>query len=265
LIRTEKLNFNYGNKHILKDIDIDIKKGKFTGILGPNGSGKSTLLKNVLGYLQPESGKILLNGRSLKSITRKEAARIVGFVPQKSGFSMNINVEDFVMLGRIPHLKNKWSGFQKKDRDVCNKIIYELNLENFRDRSVLSLSGGEFQRVLVARALCQEPEVLLLDEPTSALDMNYAVDILSTVRDLVEIKNLTAVAVLHDLNLASIFCSELILMKEGKIEHCGKPKELMNEKILKDIYGFDSKVIYEDDETPYIIPVCNGRRGVVNV
>lgn len=263
MIRIENLSFGYCKKNILKNINLSFKEGSFTGILGPNGSGKSTLLKNILGYLKPNSGSVFINDENINHMKRKEYAKLVGFVPQKSGFSMAVSVEEFILLGRIPHLKNKWNGFEKNDREITDEIIKQMNLEKFRERNVLTLSGGEFQRVLVARALCQQPKILLLDEPTSALDLNYAVELLGVVKELSVYKGITVVTVLHDLNLASFFCSDLVLMKNGGVYMTGNQNNIIDSDVLKDVYGFDSKII-EDGGIPYIIPVCKSR-GVLNV
>ena len=166
-----------------------------------------------------------------------------------------MSVKDFVLMGRLPHLKSSWVGYTKEDNDIVNDNLNFLGLDNFKERVALSLSGGEFQRVLLARALTQNPEILLLDEPTSALDLSHAVDLLNRIKTLVKEKKLTSVAVLHDLNLASMFCDELIIMKDGVVAYQGTPKEVLTESILKDVYNLKSKVIREDNGYPYVIPL----------
>ncbi len=254
VIKINNLNFNYGDKQILKNMKLEIKKGKLTGILGPNGCGKSTLLKNILGYIGKENeNNIEILGKKSKNYTHKEKSRIMALVPQKSNLMSSMSVLDFVTVGRLPHLKNSWEGYSKKDIDFVNEILEKLGLKKFSSRIALSLSGGEFQMVLLARALIQEPKILLLDEPTSSLDLNHAMDLMSTVKKLVENLNITGVVVLHDLNLASIFCDEIVLMKTGKLVYKGIPKEVLTEKKIKEIYNLDCKVIYNEGK-PYVIP-----------
>ncbi len=254
-IKIKDLRFGYGHKEILKGINLDIEQGKLTGILGPNGCGKSTLLKNILGYVNKKSTAIEILGKTEAEYTQKEKARIMSFVPQKSNLLSPMSVIDFVTMGRLPHLKNMWEGYTHKDTELAKETIRVLGLESFTDRIALSLSGGEFQRVLLARALTQEPKILLLDEPTSALDLNHAVDLMSRVKKMVRHHDLTSITVLHDLNLASMFCDVIYIMKDGEIRYKGTPKEVLTEKILEEIYDLKSKVIYDDKGKPYVIPL----------
>ena len=258
IIKIENLNFSYGNRKILKGINLGLKERKLTGILGPNGCGKSTLLKNILGYLKSDSGDIFINNVIGNNISQKEKAKLISLVPQKSQLVSAMDVEEFVLMGRLPHLKNSWDGYSNKDREIANKYINELELEKFAQRKAPTLSGGEFQRVLLARALTQETKIILLDEPTSALDLNHALDLMKKVKENVIEKNLTAVAVLHDLNLAAIFCDELVMLKDGKVFAQGTPKETLTVENLKSIYDLDCSICYTEDDIPYIIPKLKG-------
>lgn len=255
-IRIENLRYSYdeSSREILKGVNLNIKRGKFTGILGPNGCGKSTLLKNITGFLQRKEGSISFGEIEDREITRKEMAKKVALVPQKSSLSSPITVEDFVMMGRIPHLKSSWDGFGKEDRERVACKLRDLKLEKFKNRVAMTLSGGEFQRVLLARALSQEPEILLLDEPTSALDLNHAVELLSQVRSIVLNEGITGVAVLHDLNLAGMFCHELVIIGEGKVLYKGTPKEVLTEEILLEVYNLKAKVFIDENGIPVIVP-----------
>ena len=252
-IRVDKLSFSYNNNSILNDINIDIKKGEFTGILGPNGCGKSTLLKNILRYLQPENGVIEIKDKNIKEYKQKELAKTLGFVPQKSSLSMPLTVEDVIYMGRVAHMKNSWAGFGENDNKIVDDVIRILKLEKFRTRAAFSLSGGEFQRVLLARALVQEPEILLLDEPTSALDINYALEIMRLTSHFVKEGKLTGVMVLHDLNLAAMYCDNIIFLKDGKVRYTGTPTELFTSEVLEEIYGFKCEIINNGDY-PYVLP-----------
>lgn len=253
-IKIEDLYFSYGEKEILKGVNLNIQKGKLTGILGPNGCGKSTLLKNILGYLNHASGKIIINDIEKEKISRKNLAKILASVPQKSNLSAELTVIDFVMMGRVPHLKSAWRGYSKIDKNIAEEKLNSLNLINFKNRIALSLSGGEFQCVLLARALTQEPKILLLDEPTSALDINHAIALLKQIRKIIAEKNLTAVIVMHDLNLASLFCDELIVMKDGKTVTQGSPEKVITKELIKDVYNLEVHIARDENNKKYIIP-----------
>lgn len=259
IIKIDKLNFSYGDRKILKNIDLGIKKGKLTGILGPNGCGKSTLLKNILGYLKGESGDIFIDNRRGSEISQKEKAKLLSLVPQKSQLVSAMDVEEFVLMGRLPHLKNSWDGYSQKDKEIAHRHLAELDLEKFSKRKAPTLSGGEFQRVLLARALTQETKIILLDEPTSALDLNHALDLMKKVKDCVIEKGITAVAVLHDLNLAAMFCDEIVMLKNGKVYAQGTPKKTFTVGNLKAIYDLDCSIFYTEEGTPYIIPKLGGK------
>ena len=254
-ISIENTTFSYGlsEKNLLDGINLNIEKGKFIGILGPNGCGKSTLLKVILKYLNPKEGIIKIENKELKEYTQSELAEILSFVPQKSSLTMPLTVEDVVYMGRVPYMKNKWTGFDREDREKVEKIMQMLKIDKFKNRVIFSLSGGEFQRVLLARALAQNTNIMLLDEPTSALDMNYALEIMRLTSYFVQNESLTAVMVLHDLNLASMYCDSIILLKNGKIAYEGTPKELFRPEILEEIYGFNCEVI-ENNGFSYVIP-----------
>jgi len=254
VIKIKDVRFSYGSKEILRGVDVHIQKGKLTGILGPNGCGKSTLLKNMLGYLKKDSGEIYVGNKELGEFNQRELAKRVALVPQKSSLSSSMKVEEFVLMGRLPHLSSNWSGYSREDKNISEKNLEELELKEFKERGALSLSGGEFQRVLLARALTQEPEILLLDEPTSAMDLNHAVELMSKVKRLVKGKNLTSITVVHDLNLASMFCDELILLKDGVVAYKGTPKEVLTVEILKEVYNLECHIVKGEDEKPYIIP-----------
>lgn len=246
------LNFTYGPKEILKDIDLSAENGEFIGILGPNGCGKSTLLKNILKVLSPKSGIITISNKSLKEYSLKELAKTLGFVPQKTVLSVPLLVEDILLMGRFCHLKSQFYGYDKDDMKKVEEVMELLDIKHFAKRIASSLSGGEFQRVLLARALVSEPKVLLLDEPTSALDLNYAIEIMKICTRLTKELNLLSIMVLHDLNLASLFCGKILMLKDGKIFYRGSPKELYTKEILKEIYGLNCDII-EHKNNPFVV------------
>lgn len=250
-LRVENLCFGYKNT-LLQDISFSIKEGEFVGILGPNGCGKSTLARNILHILHPQKGHISYNGEDLSKYSRKKLAQLIGFVPQKSALSMPLLVKDVLYMGRYAHLKNSFGNYSKEDQEIVNKTAKRLNIEHFMERSALSLSGGEFQRVLLARALIGKPQILLLDEPTSALDVNYAIDLMQICEDYVKTYNKMALIVMHDLNLAALFCQRVIFIKEGRIRYVGAAKEVFVPEVLREIYGFESDVI-EHRNRPYVL------------
>ncbi|MSN96856.1 ABC transporter ATP-binding protein [Campylobacter sp. FMV-PI01] len=242
-LEIKNLNFKIDEFEILKDINLNVKKSKFVGILGPNGCGKSTLLKNILRIYEPNSGIIKFENRKMSDYSLKELSKLIGFVPQKSAISMPLSVEDIVLMGRYSHLKNSFVGYEKSDYLAVDKILKKLDLERFKKRVAFSLSGGEFQRVILARALVGEPKILLLDEPTSALDLNFSVSMLKICKNLVKDLNILGVVVIHDLNLASGICDEIFMMKNGVVSYRGTPKELFKKEILKDIYNLDCEIL----------------------
>lgn len=261
MYKVEGLDYSIGKKNILNNIEFSVKKGEMIGILGPNGSGKSTLLKTLLNYLKKDKGSIEIKGKDIHTYKQKEIARVIAFVPQKPRLTMSLSVYDFVLLGRIPHIKSAFSSYSKEDYEYVNKVLEKLKLEEFKERDVQSLSGGEFQRVLLGRALAQNPEVILLDEATSAMDMNYALKMMNITETLVKRHNLTAITVLHDLNLAALYCDKVVFLKEGKVKYFGEVKDLFKENILEEIYGFQCNIIENSHGRPSIIPL----KGVRNV
>ena len=257
-IEIKGVEFSYGNKKVLKGIDLNLSKGKLIGVLGPNGCGKSTLLKVILKYLRSSKGSIKILGEDLNNFSQKKLAKKMALLPQSSVPTSSMKVEDFVLMGRLPHLKNSWSGYSKRDYSISREYIKETDIEYFKKREISNLSGGEYQRVLLARALTQEPEILLLDEPTSAMDLNHAVDLMETVKRKMKIKGITSIAVIHDLNLASLFCDEIIFIKDGKVSYTGKPKDVFTEEVLEEVYNLKSKIIGKDTDRPFIIPKLRG-------
>lgn len=255
MYQVEKLFYSIEDKNILNDISFNVGKGEILGILGPNGSGKSTLLKALLNYIKKDKGVISIKDRTIEKYRQKDLAKTVAFVPQKPKLSMSLTVYDFVLLGRVAHIKNRFNSYSKEDYDFTNKIISILKLDEFKERDVHSLSGGEFQRVLMGRALAQNPEILILDEATAAMDMNYALKLMNLTESLVKNHNLTAITVLHDLNLAALYCDKVVFLKDGKIKYFGNVKELFQEKILEEIYGFKCNIIENIHGRPSIIPL----------
>lgn len=241
----DNVDFSYTNLPCLKKISLALGSGRFYGLLGPNGSGKSTLIDLLSGYLKPETGTIKLNGRLLQSIKRTELATLLTVVPQRFAFNFDFNVYDTVMMGRHPHIPRLSSPTQE-DRLKVAESLRLLDIEHLAQRSIRKLSGGETQRVMIARALVQETEFILLDEVTANLDINHAIAIMRTVRALVEAGK-TVIAALHDLNMALGFCDQVLVLNDGKLHRQGGAAEVINGELVSDIYQVSSEVIRNND------------------
>lgn len=255
IISIKNLSFSYRRKEILKNISIEIEREEITGIIGPNGCGKSTLAKNIIKYLTGKYEDFKIDKKNLKELHSKDLSKLISYIPQKTNLISGVSVTDFILLGRFSMLKNSWDFYSKKDYEVVKDNIKLLKIDNLKDRNVESLSGGELQKVLLAKALSQEAKILLLDEPTSALDLNNAVEFMKILKYVVVQKSITPIIIIHDLNLASLFCDKLIILKEGKFIAKGSPNEIITEENIKKVYDLDCKVYYNEDIKPYIIPM----------
>ena len=254
IINIEKLNYSYGKKEVLKELSLNIDENKLTGIIGPNGCGKSTLAKNIIKYINGKFESFKIMDTDIRELTHKKIAQLISYIPQKSIIIPNISVFDYVLLGRFPLLKNSWDNYTKKDYEIVENNINLLNIKELRDRNIETLSGGELQKALLARALAQEAKILLLDEPTSALDLNNAVEFMKILKNISMKKEISVIIIIHDLNLASLFCDSLIILKDGRFIEKGSPKEVINEENIKSVYNLDCKVCYNENDKPYIIP-----------
>lgn len=254
IINIKKLNYSYGKKEVLKELSLDIDINKITGIIGPNGCGKSTLAKNIIKYINGKFESFKIMDTDIRELTHKKIAQLISYIPQKSIIIPNISVFDYVLLGRFPLLKNSWDNYSEQDYEIVEKNINLLNIRELKDRNIETLSGGELQKALLARALAQEAKILLLDEPTSALDLNNAVEFMKILKNISIKKNISVIIIIHDLNLASLFCDSLIILKDGRFIEKGSPKEVINEENIKSVYNLDCKVCYNENDKPYIIP-----------
>lgn len=232
----EVKNIVCGYDHFkLKDVSFNIKEGSFTGIIGPNGSGKTTLLKSVLGDIRLEKGSIRIDGKDLAKMSIKERSVRIAVVTQKVGNS-DFSVIDYVLMGRLPYRRPFQFFESDHDLEVVEKYMKLTGIEDLRDKSVKELSGGERQLVSIAKALAQEPEILLLDEATSQLDISHQIEVLDLVRELNESMNLTVLMIIHDLNLASEYCDNLLMMNKGMIHSQGSPEEVIEYQAIEDVY-----------------------------
>ena len=236
MLKTDNIKFSYTQEKILKGIDIEIKKGAFIGIIGPNASGKSTLLKNISKTLKADSGTVYLDHKLLNKYNSSELAKKMAVVPQNTEINFNFNVYDIIMMGRHPYQK-RWSRLSQKDKKIVKEVMELTDTLKLKNKLINELSGGEKQRVIIARALAQKPDILLLDEPTSSLDINYQGEIYDLLNHLNQEYNLTIITVSHDLNLTAQYCEELLLLKEGRIYASGSAEEVLTEKNIKAVYN----------------------------
>lgn len=239
MIEVRNIRFHYrAGAEILKDVSFSLEPGKFMAILGNNGVGKSTLLKCFNRILRADAGSFLLDGEDVFSLSNHEIAKRIAFVSQ-SVPNTQLTVHDVVMLGRRPYMQ--WN-FSEEDHQIVHGAMHRLDLEELRGRFLNQLSGGERQKVMLARALAQQPKLLLLDEPTSSLDIHNQYQVLQIVRDICHKDGISAIVVIHDLNLALRFCDRFLLLREGKVYACGDAS-VLSTKALRDVYEVDASVV----------------------
>ncbi|SHI85797.1 ABC transporter ATP-binding protein [Desulfosporosinus lacus] len=225
----------FGTIPVLQDIEFQIKEGETFGIIGPNGSGKSTLIRTMSGLLKPSRGKILLNGKSISSYRKRELAKIIAVLEQEGIPPLSFTVEEVVAMGRYPWLK-PLSDLSLEDEQIVQTVLEKLGLWNLRTKSVNNLSGGQRQMVSLARAMVQQPRVLILDEPTTFLDIGHQMLVMEHVREWHQSEGISVIMVLHDLNLASQYCNRLLLLDNGHIKSCGEVHDVLQPATISSIY-----------------------------
>ncbi|MFC6614681.1 heme ABC transporter ATP-binding protein [Halopenitus salinus] len=241
-IRVRDLTVSFGDLTVLSGVSLSVDRGTFLGLVGPNGAGKTTLLRTLRGTLAPDRGTVTLGGDDVATLSASAIGRRVASVPQETSLPFSFGVEQVVEMGRTPHL-SRFDSIGSDDREAIERAMDRTDVSRFRERSIESVSGGERQRVLLARALAQETSVLLLDEPTGSLDINHAVRTLELVRELVA-DGKTVVAAIHDLNLAARYCDELALLSDGSIRAAGPPRQVLTASTLRD--AFDARTLVTD-------------------
>jgi iron complex transport system ATP-binding protein len=248
ILKVEDLNFAYGKKRVLKDINLSAQKGELITLIGPNGSGKSTLLKCINNYLKYEHGNIMIKGRNIKSYSRRELAQLIAYVPQAAEKASNLNVFETILMGRKPYSSWKADAVDKK---LAAEVVVEMGLEELAFKKINNLSGGQQQKVFIARAAAQKAEIILLDEPTNNLDLKHQLEIFSLIRQ--EVKNgKTAVVTMHDLSLVSRFSDRIIMLKNGQVFSDGSDSSLSAAKI-NSVYGVEVS-LKEHNGKKIIIP-----------
>ncbi|MFN3567757.1 MAG: ABC transporter ATP-binding protein [Caldimicrobium sp.] len=238
MLKIENLVVAYGKRVILKGINLNLRKGILYAILGPNGSGKSTLLKSITKHVKIEKGKISLDGMNLNSLSQNEIAKKIAYLPQITNSLPEATVFDTILLGRKPHFSFEPT---MRDLEIVEKIIYEFNLSSYAFKKINELSGGEVQKILIARALTQQPEVLLLDEPVNHLDPKNQIEILQIIKELTREQKLVSIIVLHDINLALHFADHFIFIKDGQIQKEGDI-QIIEPSLIQEIYEVNAKI-----------------------
>jgi iron complex transport system ATP-binding protein len=252
-ITVQGVTFSYHSTTSLNGVSLTIQEAQMLGMVGPNGSGKTTLLKCINKILEPKQGNILIGEQAIKKMNRLDIAKHIGYVPQSAvGNAETLSVLEVVLMGRRPHIN--WQSSEKDIQKVWT-ALKNLNIEHIAMRNFYELSGGEQQRVLIARSLAQEAKVLLLDEPTSNLDIKHQLEVMELIRKLVKNDGLAAAIAIHDLNLAARFCDTIVLMKEGKIFAAGNVDSVLTPENICLVYGVEVKINYYKSR-PYIIPIA---------
>ena len=236
-LQVEDLTYSYGEKEAADHVTLQVDTGEFVGLIGPNGSGKSTVLKNIYRGLKPDSGRITLDGEDLLSMPYRISAQKLAVVGQENDVPFDFQVKEIVAMGRSPH-KKLFDVDTPYDKQMVYHALEHLGMEDMANRSYLHLSGGEKQRVLIARAIAQESDFFILDEPTNHLDISYQMQIFDFIKRL----KVTVLSAIHDLNMAALYCDRLYVMKAGKVVLQGTPEEVLTPENIFDVYGVHSCV-----------------------
>ena len=259
MLKITDLTVAYGQNIAVRDISLDVNPGEILALIGPNGAGKTTLVRAVSGLVVPQSGQIIIDGQNIAEIPSGERARMLSVVPQARHLGGAFNVEQAVMMGRTAHMG--WLGREcQDDREAVQLALEQTNLKGFAQRSISKLSGGEQQRVLLARALAQSTPVMLLDEPTNHLDLQHQTNLLALVRRLTQEKQLTVMMALHDLNLVSFVADQVALIVNGQLQCMGTPPEVLSSENISQAYQTPVDIVsHPKTGSPIIFP-----QGIVN-
>jgi iron complex transport system ATP-binding protein len=245
LLEARGVGVRYGARVALRGVDAEVVPGQVLGVIGPNGSGKSTLVRVLAGVLAPAEGRVALEGRPLETLGTRERGRQIALVPQETLVSFPLRVRELVLLGRVPHT-GPFGWERAADLRIAHDAMVRTDTLELADRLLDEVSGGERQRAVLARALAQEPRALLLDEPTAFLDLNHAALLLDLVRDLSRQRSLGVVLVVHDLNLAAMYCDRLLLLSRGTVHASGTPADVLTYARLREVYGTELYVAPND-------------------
>ena len=251
-LKVSDLSFGYNGKATLEGISLDVEKGEIVSLVGPNGAGKSTLIKCIDRILKPQKGTVLIDGKEASNMSSKDFSKMMGYVPQSTQEIFPYTVFDIVLMGRRPHI-----GWRVTRRDVriVAKTLKFMGIDDFAERYFDELSGGEKQKIAMARAIVQEPEVLLLDEPTSNLDIRHQLEVMKIVQLFVQRGKISAIMAMHDLNLASRFSDKIVMLKDKGIFEVGDPESVLTPENIERVYGVRADVIKDREGRPYVMPL----------
>ena len=249
VLEVEKLHFAYNSVSMLRDVSFQVYDSEIVGIIGPNGSGKSTLIKNILRLLNPDSGQVMVDGNKVKEMSINERATSMSYVPQFITPNFSHSVFYTVLMGRKPYIG--WN-YSENDMNITLDTLKRMKLDDLGDRLFNTLSGGEKQKTLLARAIAQDCRVMLLDEPTSNLDLKHKKEVMMILKEIANKKKNSVIMAIHDLNLAALFCDRLILLNQGKKAEEGSPIEVITKENLKKIYDVEVNIAFHNNN-PYII------------
>lgn len=246
MIFAKNLSKKYDSNEVLKSLDLTIEPNEIVGIIGPNGCGKSTLMKLLSGAEKPTSGTVQIKGKLLKKYKTKDLAKIIAVLQQEGIPPVGFTVREMIDMGRYPY--QNWLGDEvnrgvNKDSGIAHEIMEKLHIDHLENEVINHLSGGEKQRIALGQVLAQDPQILMLDEPTTYLDIGHQLQMMELIKKWQKKSQHTVVVILHDLNLASMYCTRLVMMKDGRIEKIGSPEEVVQERIIKTIYGTKPIVI----------------------
>lgn len=241
LMRIDDIRFRYHEKPVLDGVSFDLREGEILGILGPNGCGKTTILKNLNRNLKPSAGTITLGEDDLEDITKKAIARQIAVVPQTNEIKFAFTVRDIVSMGRTPFLKS-FTGESSDDLRIIDSALEKTGLMPFQDRYINTMSGGERQRVIIARALAQTPRIILMDEPTLHLDINMQFELLDLIYGLARESHLTVVIVSHDLPMVARYCDRVMLIKDSLVHSIGTPEDVLTPESMRDVFKVDAEL-----------------------
>jgi len=242
-IRVLNVEFSYSSAPVLRGVTLEVEPGESVFVIGPNGAGKTTLLKVIAGILRPTGGAVYIDGKDYRYYNAKELAKIVGYVDPHPSRSIPSTVYEFIMSGRYPHQGLLQFAESEEDRRIVDSVCKKFGIIHLLARRLDQLSSGELQRVVLARALVQNPRVLLLDEPSAFLDLRYRIEVLSYVKDVVKTEDRSAIVAVHDLYLASLFADKVVLMDRGMIVAAGAPEEVLRKDIIGEVYGVEVEVV----------------------
>jgi len=253
MIELKKVSAGYQHQDVINEVDLKFRNGEFCAILGPNGAGKSTLLKTLPGYIQRSRGEITISQKSIDSWSRKELARKISLIPQDFQLQFDFTIRDLVLMGRFPYT-GSLQNYSREDRDKVDSVLEQLDLYKVRKKMFSQLSGGEKQRVSIARVLVQETDVILMDESFSHLDINHQIEIMDIVSGINRKAGKTIILVSHNINLAAEYCDRVILIKSGRIFKDGPPKEIICKENLHQLYGMELQIVTNPQTgNPYLL------------